>query len=149
MLLFCYLVLQQGSSSPQAPYKRSRSFKYTWGLAYFPLSPGRLMTCQRHASEEQDLLLSPLLSWPTPSPAYMHWGFTNPSYIPSSLGNHLKQSSFLGTGEEPPTHTHTQHTHHHRYLLYFYHAPRSSHLLLPGNPILFGVCDEGHSPSPH
>lgn len=27
--------------------------------------------------------------------------------------------------------------------------PWSSHLLLPGNPILFGVCDEGHSPSPH
>lgn len=157
MLLFCYLVLQQGSSSPQAPYKRSLSFKHTQGLAYFLLSPGRLTTCQRHASGEQDLCRSPLLSWPTPLPAHMHWGFCGCSapaqtlLKPSSPGNHLKQSSFLGSvwlgkhlpPSPPNIHTTTTPS------SIFYQAPRSSHLLLPGNPILFGVCDEGHSPSPH
>lgn len=125
MLLFCYLVLQQGSSSPQAPYKRSLSFKHTQGLAYFLLSPGRLTTCQRHASGEQDLCRSPLLSWPTPLPAHMHWGFCGCSapaqtlLKPSSPGNHLKQSSFLGSvwlGKHLPP----QHTHHHHSLLYFF-----------------------------
>lgn len=114
MQLLCYLVLQQGSSSPQAPYKRSLSFKNTQGLAYFPLSPGRLMTYQRHASGEQDLCRSPLLSWPTPLPAHMHWGFCGCSapaqtpLKPSSPGNHYKQSSFLGSvwmGKHPPTYT--------------------------------------------
>lgn len=46
MLLFCYLVLQQGSSSPQAPYKQTLTFKHTHKFAYFPLSPGRLTTCR-------------------------------------------------------------------------------------------------------
>lgn len=104
MLLFCYLVLQQGSSSPQAPYKRTLGFKHTQRPDSFPLSPGRLTTCQRHASGEQDLRLAPLLSWPTPLPAHalgFLWLFcssTNPSKT-FKLWKLLKQSSnsFLGS----------------------------------------------------
>lgn len=154
MLLFCYLVLQWGSSSPQAPYKRSLSFKHTQRLTYFPLSPGRLTTCQRHASGEQDLRLTPRLSV---QPSHMHWGvcgYSAPAQTPlkpSNPGNSISnRAHFLvvsGCGVTPPTPPTHKHTHHH--LLYFYQAPWSSHLLLPGNPILFGVCDEGHSPSPH
>lgn len=120
MLLFCYLVLQWGSSSPQAPYKRSLSFKHTQRLTYFPLSPGRLTTCQRHASGEQDLRLTPRLSV---QPSYsthalgVLWLFctsTNPSKTFKPWKLHLKQSSFLGSvwlwshSPHPPyTQTHT------------------------------------------
>lgn len=155
MLRFSYIVLQyMGSGSPQAPYKCSLSFKHTEGLAYFPLSPGRLTTCQRHAAGEQDLRLAPLLSWLTPLPAHMLWGFVvvlhqhthllKPSSPGNSISNraHLLVVSGCGIISPPPPHTNTS-------LLYFYQAPCSSHLLLPGNPIQFGVCDEGHSPSPH
>lgn len=107
MLLFCYLVLQQGFSSPQAPYKRSLSFKHTQRLAYFPLSPGRLTTCQRHAGGEQALRLTPLLSWPTSTQAlWLFCAATNPCKTFILWKLHLKQSSFLGSvwlGEHPPT----------------------------------------------
>ena len=118
MPLFCYIVLQWGSSSPQAPYKRSLSFKHTEGLAYFPLSPGRLTTCQRHAAGEQDLRLAPLLSWLTPLPAHMLWGFVvvlhqhTPLLKPSSPGNsisnraHFLVVSGCGIITPPPTPTH-------------------------------------------
>lgn len=63
MLLFCYLVLQQGSSSPQALYKRSLSFRRTHtGACLFSPEPWEVndmpTTCQRRT---RPLLLSPLV----------------------------------------------------------------------------------------
>lgn len=108
MLLFCYLVLQQGSSSPQAPYKRSLGFKHTQRLAYFPLSPGRLTTCQwrtRPPPRSPPLLANPLTS--THAPGFCGCSALSQTPLkPSSPGNSISnRAHFLvvsGCGAPSP-----------------------------------------------
>lgn len=90
--------------------------------AYFPLNPGRLTTCQRHASRKQDPCLLALLTsllYSTRGVELARWGSTGGvlfapeaeqlQLLEPQVGNHLKRNSTLDSS-------------------------------LPDNPILFGVC---------
>lgn len=63
MLLFCYLVLQQGSSSPRALYKLTLGLKHMGAWFFFP-EPWEVNDMPTTCWWRTSLHLTPLLSWP-------------------------------------------------------------------------------------
>lgn len=132
----CFVTLStsRGPALPRHLANEARALTYTQRIAYFHSNPGRLTTCQLRT---RNLPLSPPYE---PLCTGGVWGggqLCNTDYASRNNSSCLfLTDSSWGQQRTPP-------------LLSPRFFPQSFHLLLPGNPILFGVCDEGHSPSPH
>lgn len=130
----CFVTLSSSRGpSPQEPYIQSLSFKHTQKLAYFSLSPGRLTTCQQHASGEQDLRLTHLPPSANPltsthkfcscsAPTQTPLKSKSPGYSISNRAHFLIVSGCRST---PHTTTSSIFTKLHEALTFYYQAIRS------------------------